>query len=455
MNKVCVRYVFDAMVFKRYLAAFFLCLSLLSTNISAADAPPATSQKPTESPAAAKSNPTASFPDGKPAEASTAQKPAEGTAAQKPVEGSTAPQQKPAGEAQAAQPPKSSDDKSKGDDKSKAEGTKIPDAGALPTYLERPVRVNVSFLVDEIAKVNEALGTFEATVDIQLQWKDPTAAFDPKVEGTFRKKYCLEKATAVLAKIWNPEIFITNIVGDKPIKLKQCVFIKQDGTVIYMQRVKSIFETRYDLKSFPFDTQYLSVKLQSERYNDTEVQFVQGQEQLNESGVREGVTFPGWVVGGVKYSFPVIRSLDGTNLSRFEAKIVIEREPINYLFSFAPLLLIIFIPTIITLYSPKADMGARLGTWTGAILALIALSFTLNLRYPALGPDSIVAQLIAIIFSYEFLMIFLSMTILEKVKDPNAKKPYLVKEIVSFMRWGIPLGLGIYILVRILLTMFS
>ena len=323
----------------------------------------------------------------------------------------------------------------------------------LPQNLEVPVKIYVTFLVDEIAKVHEELGTFEGTVDIELQWHDPSAAFNPQTQSSFRKKLCGDKAVAALSKMWNPEIVIANM-NQKPVKLEQCLFIMPDGTVTFLQRVKGIFETSYNLKAFPFDSQSLSIKLRSNRYNDSEVQFEQMQEQINRSGFREGVTFSGWNLDGIDYSISTSRSLDGTFYSTFEANSNISRMPLSDLLAFAPLLIIVFIPTFVTLYSDK-DIGTRFSNWSGAILALIALNFTLNSRYPALASDSLLAGLIATIFFYEFVMIILSMTVLEKVKDKTLKNHNLLQEITEFLQWGIPVGLLILISVQILLTKYS
>lgn len=399
---------FNSQLFIKGLGFFLFCFCLFSERSAIAD-PPASVKKPSEVKADKKSS-GASLPE---------------------VQATP-----PAGEA-------------------KQEAAKNNEAATkeIPPYLETPVKIHVSFLLDDITRVNEAAGTFEGTVDIEIEWRDPQTAYDPTIQNSFRKKLCGNEAVEALSKIWNPDIVIANM-DQKPSKVEQCLFILPDGTVTYVQRVKGVFQTMYNLKAFPFDTQSLNIVLRSNRYNDQEVQLVQGQEQINKSGIREGVSFSGWNLEGVDYSFSNTRALDGTFYSIFEAKSIISRKPLNDLLAFLPLLIIVFIPTFVTLYSDK-DIGTRFAGWSGAILALIALNFTLNSRYPALGSDSLLASLISIIFIYQFVMIALSMTVLERVKEKNLKNPYLLQEFVEFLRWGIPIGMFILICVEVLLTKYA
>ncbi len=323
---------------------------------------------------------------------------------------------------------------------------------AIPANVERPIRIGVTFMLNNINKIDEKIGNFEGSIDLHLRWVDPNQKFDPKTIGTFRQSFCFEEATEKLSKMWNPRIKITNIIG-KPIADDLCLVINSDGAVEYVQRITALFDTKFNLVAFPFDEQKLLVKLISTRYNSEELEFVQSEEEIYHSGIREGTSLIGWSLKDVDYDTSRVRGLDGHFFPLFVAEIVMTRDYSSHLFAFAPLLLIVIIPSILTLYN-KSDVGALLGAWSGAILALIALSFTLNLRYPALGSDSLMARLIAIIFAYEFFMICVSISILNPTVIKKFKNPRVQPEILKFMQWGIPLIFMLLVAFTVLSTLF-
>lgn len=311
----------------------------------------------------------------------------------------------------------------------------------------------MTFVLNNIFKINEENNTYTASIDVKLSWKDPALAFDPNEYGMFRRELNLDQATKALGKMWHPDVVISNMKG-LPMSKEPCLLIDANGSVNYIQRIKAVFDTNYHLAPFPFDKEHLLIRLTSYRYNDSEVTFFQTQEQLNQSGVREGLSLTGWNFLGVHYASSNIRGLDGRFFPQFTIQVDMSRQPAHDLFAFAPLLLIVIVPTILTLYA-TAGVDARLSTWSGAILALIALSFTLQLRYPALPTDSILNNLIAIIFGYEFIMICITMTVFNPPLMDKIKNPYLIPETIRFMRWQVPFIFLIVVAIAILLTLVN
>src|SRR5690606_22573921 len=101
---------------------------------------------------------------------------------------------------------------------------------------------------------------------------------------------------------------------------------------------------------------------------------------------------------------------DGNFYPQFTVKVVIARNPFAHLIILTPLILIMLMPTFLTLYL-DIEMARRLEAWAGAMLALVATSFTLNLTYPSLGSDSIINKLLSICFAYQLFMMFLTISV--------------------------------------------
>ncbi|MDI1352596.1 MAG: hypothetical protein PSV35_07480 [bacterium] len=323
------------------------------------------------------------------------------------------------------------------------------DPAAMPDNIPKPLKIGVSLILNNLINLDEQQGTFEADVDLTLTWNNPNLSFDPKTAGTTEMNFNEQETTPKLKTIWWPEVTISNI--EKIINDIPSLAISPDGTVVYVQRIKAAFKIHPDLRSFPFDSQSLTFFLDASKNTTNEVQFFQDQQQINHSGVRAGVGLTGWTMQGIDFKHSLVRNQTGGFYPRFEAKISMKRIAMPHLFAFAPLFLIILSPTILTLFG-ETSLGASLTAWGASLLTLIATMFALNQKYPALEANSILPQITSIILGYQFVMIFLSMTFLNPPFARRFKNPYVVPEIVRYLRWAVPAALILLVVSRILLA---
>jgi hypothetical protein len=323
----------------------------------------------------------------------------------------------------------------------------------MPNYLQKPLRVYVRFNLINLKKINDQAENFSGTIDLTLRWQDSSLAFDPTIKGTVREEYSLTKATAKLDTIWQPNIVITNL-DDKTSRVEPELFIYADGTVEYNQRVTGTFQTQFKLHAFPFDTESLSIKLSSPLYNKQQLEFTQDERDINHSGFSNDIKLFGWKLDKLTFASTTLRGGDGKFYPQFEAKVMVNRKAYSHLFVLVPLILIMLMPTLLTLYL-KARLAKRLEAWAGAMLALVATSFTLNLRYPSLDSDSVISQLLTLCFIYQFLMMFLTISIFNPKLTKRVKNRLFVEETIQILRWVIPCGLFILVIVRIWLTALS
>lgn len=323
------------------------------------------------------------------------------------------------------------------------------DPTVMPENIPRPSKIGVSLILNNLVNLDEQKGIFEADVDLTLTWSNPNLSFDPKTAGTIEMTFNEQETPQKLKTIWWPQVTISNI--EKIVNNIPYLSIASDGTAVYTQRIKADFKIHPDLRSFPFDSQSLTFFLDASKNTTNEVQFSQDQQQINHSGVRAGVGLVGWTMQGIDFKHSVIRNQTGGFYPRFEAKISMKRISLPHLFAFAPLFLIILSPTIMTLFG-ETSLGSSLTAWGASLLTLIATMFALNQKYPALEANSILPQIITIILGYQFLMIFLSMTFLNPLFAKQLKNPYVIPEIVRYLRWAVPAALILLVVSRILLA---
>lgn len=324
----------------------------------------------------------------------------------------------------------------------------------MPAGAALPLRVGVAVFLNDAGKINEQAGSFEASIDVRFRWRDPTLAFNAKALGADRQEFSNEQMAAKLRKMWSPRLTIANQNGNV-LRTEGGLFIYADGTVEHIQRMRMMLDNKYRLAAFPFDTQGLVVRILSTRYSVNQIALAQDQSDINASGIRETIAIAGWVPKRIEFSSTRNRGWSGDSFPEIEAKILIQRQPFGHLFSiFTPFLLILLVPTIMTLYV-KADVAPRMTLWGASILALIALNFTFSVRYPALGSDSLVQEVITIGFAFQLLLICLTVTLMNpQVADRLLSKRIQI-ELIGFLRWTLPVGLFGLIITRAMLTAFT
>ena len=316
------------------------------------------------------------------------------------------------------------------------------------------MKVGVSVFINDITKINEQAGTFEANLDVRYRWRDPGLAFDAKAEGADRQEFSNEDMDAKLKKIWSPRLIIANQNG-ATLRSEGGLFIYTDGKVEQIQRIRLTLDNKFKLSGFPFDTQSMSARVVSRRYTTNQLELVQDQDDLNASGIKETMSINGWTAKRLEFTPSTSRGWSGDMYADLEARVMIKRLPYATLFAIlTPFILTLLVPSIMTLYI-KADVAPRMTLWGASILALIALNFTFSVRYAALGPDSIVQQLITIGFGLQLMMVTLTVTVFNPQVCDKLMSKSMLSESIGFLRWSVPIGFGALVVTRALLTAFT
>lgn len=322
------------------------------------------------------------------------------------------------------------------------------DITRLPQNVQRPIKVGITFILNSISSLDEKSGLFQAEVDLTFTWTNPDIAFNPKQVGQTLLILNEQETKDKLKTIWSPQITISNL--EKIVSNQPSMTISYDGNAHYVQRIKAVFKMEPDLRSFPFDTQSLIFYLDADQNTTSEIKFVQDQVEVNKSGIRHGVKLDGWSLNRVDFENTIVRNANGSFYPRFEIKIIMKRISQIHIFAFAPLFLLFLAPTVLTLYNKKT-LGERLTTWGASLLTLIATSFALNQKYPALSANSILPEMISIMMGFQFVMIFISLTFVNDSFTNKFKNPFLANAILHVLQWAVPASLILIIISRILL----
>jgi hypothetical protein len=325
---------------------------------------------------------------------------------------------------------------------------------AIPTDMGLPVQVSTGVNFLKIDSVSENDGTFEGVFDINLVWVDQRLKFDKSTAPMGFIAYRNEEASQKLDQIWRPNADIENIVGEPSSEIKD-IRIYPDGTVNYLRRIKGKFSTDFDLSSFPYDKQKLEVAIisRAEPSNRVVFDFNEGDLKYSNSSVIPDLT--GWDFNRVTLSRDSIEGLRGTKYPRLIASLHITRQPFGPSATILmPLLSCLLIPFLVlwlnTLnHEEKEGFGmsnTEIAAFPmGGLFAVVALNFTVNTTYVALGQvDNPVMELFGLNYLLVAFSILVSIFLYRYYVVRRLYGTYVQNEFFHVLCWATPvLSLGV------------
>lgn len=328
------------------------------------------------------------------------------------------------------------------------------DLKTIPMDLGLPVQVTTGINFLKIDSVSENDGTFEGTVDINLVWVDHRLKYDKSEAPVGYIAYRNDAATQKLDEIWRPKSEIENIIGEPTSEIKD-VRIYPNGTVNYLRRVKGKFSTDFDLASFPYDKQKLSIALisRTEPSNRVVFDFTENDLKYSNSSVIPDLT--GWDFNRVTLSRDTIEGLRGTKYPRLIASLNVTRQPFGPTASILmPLLACLLIPFLVlwlnTLnHEEKEGFGmsnTEIAAFPmGGLFAVVALNFTVNTSYVALGQiDNPVMELFGLNYLLVAFSILVSTFLYRYYVVRRLYGTYVQNEFFHVLCWATPvLSLGV------------
>lgn len=329
-----------------------------------------------------------------------------------------------------------------------------PEMLELPTGVEYPLKVSVGVWVNTITKIDEVEGSFTAEVDVKLRWTDARLAFDAKALGLDRQEFGFDETPAKLATMWTPAITIANM--DKgPTEDRQGVIIYSKGEVELFRRMSAKFKCPLDFSRFPFDVQALTVELRSPKYGAAQVVFTQLPVDRQQSGVKAGTMIPNW-----KFERPVgfvvsaRRGWTGRDHSVGVATIRAHRETAQYFFQlFLPFFTIMLFPPL-ALWVPKAEVMPRANMAFSGLFSLIALSYSIFVRYPMLAAvDNVIVRMLWLGYVFMAFVLVLIMTVHNPAFASKFGGKHVWAELAAWTTWSVPILFAGAILSTILFSM--
>lgn len=319
--------------------------------------------------------------------------------------------------------------------------TELPWGQGFPVV----ARVGLSFV--EVKAINENEGTFTATVDMRLRWRDLRQAF-PAVHAPASGylDYRDDAAEKKLAEIWHPQAVFGNLTEKPILYQKRGLRISPNGQVELMQRTTAVFSVDFPLENFPFDSQKLAVHILSRIEPMQRVALDYRQDDLEFSNTRYISEIDGWKLGLVEVTQAPVAAWRGDKNTGVKIGLVVKRDQGSLLATiFTPLFASLLIPLLV-LWLNKMEEGEFVtdafeltNISIGGLFAVVALNFTVNSSFVNLAVgDNPVMRL----FGLNYLLLGISFAVGILLYRYNGIKrlfgPYVQAEFFTYLCWALP-----------------
>ncbi|MBP9191289.1 MAG: hypothetical protein KBF96_01935 [Ignavibacteria bacterium] len=291
-------------------------------------------------------------------------------------------------------------------------------------------KVYISMIINNIIKVDAASKVITADVVLTARWNDP------------RLKHNAPSNIIVTEdKIWDPFLTFSNRLNLSK-SFPDNYTIKNDGTVLYLQRVYGDFTQRFLLEDFPFDEQNFHIGLINIALNPNDI--VLEPDPLIQSGLSNNLELSDWTIKNWSFEeLPYVLMNGESETSSLQFSINAKRESGYYLLIFMIPLGLIIMMSLLAFWLPGNLSASQITVGTTSMLTLIAYRFIVTSELPKI---SYMTRMDIFILGSSIL-IFL--TLLESVMTStlaNNGRTDLAQKIDVKCRWMFPL---LYLIVAI------
>lgn len=311
-----------------------------------------------------------------------------------------------------------------------------PDLTRLPPG--RPVKVTLNVELLQVSRIEDHEEEFDVEFDLFLSWKDPRLAFDRRREGR-------DKRIVPAEEIWTP---VPDLMDDLAVDVQdgRSAHILPDGTVFWRRFYRGTVSSCFDLHEFPFDSQRLEVRLQSNSTNTQEVLFVAGECHVcGETGSRAHRAVPhGWKLAGVSSDASEVNySRLGEAFSRLVLHIDIRRSPHYYWWAIVlPLLPIVATSWSVFWMDPR-EFNSQASVGMTAMLTVVAYRISIDSSLPLLSYMTRMDYFLLLCQAWVFAAFLTSVAIhICHSRDSDAAVA-LAYRLSEYCRWLPPLVLGV------------
>lgn len=218
----------------------------------------------------------------------------------------------------------------------------------LPGASAKPEEVKVGIYVLNLGEYDISIGTYTADFYLWFEWNGSKAPT-------------------------NFELMNGRIAEKK-------LLYNETGYLFY--RIHADLFEKVDVKDYPLDRQKLTIKIEDELLDDTQIKYAPAN---NESGFSDDMGLVGWEITGAKAEVKGnYYKVFGDNYSRYTYSIEIKRPATGYYRMIIPILFIAF-STWLCFFIPLPKLDEKLILGGGTLISAIAFHIYLTQPLPTVG----------------------------------------------------------------------
>lgn len=318
-----------------------------------------------------------------------------------------------------------------------------------PPNVPLPVRVSVGVKLIKLESIDEAAGTFSATIDLRLAWTDPRLAAGRWGKQGGARQLGSRGARVSLGEIWEPGVKMQNARGEWQDQIvDEALWVSDQGEVEWIRRIRGTFEGSFDTRTFPFDRQDLSFQLVGAEYGRDQVALV-SDEAAQRFSQGSLPTVEIWKLGRGAVSSKLVSHWNGTTHSALAYDFTARRDPWRYVAPiFTPVMATLVVPILVIWLERWAGNKFQIEAFefmnlaVGGLFATIALTLAIYSSYPFLASGrNVVGHLFTL--NYELLaldgLIILALFRYQREENPLFS-PGVARELYRGVCWAMPLA---------------
>ncbi|MBI2388809.1 MAG: hypothetical protein HYV09_04250 [Deltaproteobacteria bacterium] len=316
---------------------------------------------------------------------------------------------------------------------------------SIPTGKGLPVSVNVAVFFLELKAFDDTKGEFDCTTDVRYRWTDLRLKFEKREAYRGYKEWRGNEAEDELAKIWKPNIDVTNRLESSSY-VGHRLRIFPSGDVELITRMTAKYKVAVNAERFPFDRQYLVLDFLVREETTDEVVLRFNNEDVQWSRVSKNASLDGWDPGLVDLDADVVQGWNGDRYAKLTASLFVDRLATTGLAPiFIPLVASLLIPLLAIWMNKATPEGFEVEAFElanmgiGGLFSVIALSFAIYTSYAMIaGGDNTVTRL----FGLNYATLALSLTIVVVLFRYNIVRrwwgPYVHEQVFKWIAWAMP-----------------
>jgi hypothetical protein len=317
-------------------------------------------------------------------------------------------------------------------------GLRAADANSGPAT---PRKVELGVHILDITDIDEPGGKFTLHVLLGVYWQDDAQAHDGTGPKVFREDIAIEEVNT----IWRPMVEFNRTTA--PAELHHSLLrIYPNGRVEFERQLTVQIATQLDLRKLPFDTQQLTLELESFQYLADQVEVVLPAQNLR---IAKHISLPQWEPGKLTGQVaPEYRAEYNETYSRATVILEVKRHTQFYIWQMMVPLAIVLAMAFAVFFLPPKDLSDRMSVIIASLLTVVALSYSLHSGLPKISYLTVIDWFF--VLAYLFLGLAMAgMVWISNLYDRDEAKAIRADK---WLRWAYP---GAYVLASAIVVIIA